>query len=125
MMSSDAKYRARLDRLADDLQRAREAQQQLPPGAERERRACELDALERQQDAVRRTLALPSCRQRAQQAIDAASSRAANCSGNVGTTAPLAPPSAPGLQMRGLAAKIVLAGALGIAIFGIAAFGAP
>lgn len=68
MMSSDTKYRIRLDRLADDLQRAREAQQSMPPGAARDARARELDALEQSQDTVRRTLGLPLCRERLEQA---------------------------------------------------------
>lgn len=67
MMSSDTEYRIRLDRLADDLQRAREAQQKMPPGARRDQRAQELDALEQNQNAVRRTLGLPLCRERVDQ----------------------------------------------------------
>ncbi|MBR0665506.1 hypothetical protein GXW71_14180 [Roseomonas hellenica] len=67
MMSSDAKYRDRLDKLADELQRAREAQQRMPPGPARVRRARQLLALERQQDTVRRTLGMPPCRERAEQ----------------------------------------------------------
>jgi multidrug efflux pump subunit AcrA (membrane-fusion protein) len=67
MMSSDAKYRDRLDKLADELRLAREAQRKMPLGAARERRARQLDALEQQQDAIRRTLGLPPCRERAEQ----------------------------------------------------------
>lgn len=67
MMSSDAKYRDRLDKLADELHRAREAQRKMSPGAARERRARQLDALERQQDSVRSVLGLPLCREWAEQ----------------------------------------------------------
>lgn len=67
MMSSDTEYRLRLDRLADDLQRARDAQQRMPPGDARDRRTQELDALEQNQNVVRRTLGLPLCRERVDQ----------------------------------------------------------
>ncbi|MBR0663778.1 hypothetical protein GXW71_05345 [Roseomonas hellenica] len=68
MMSSDTEYRIRLDRLADELLLAREEQRKMPSGAARDRRRQELDALEQNQDAIRRTLGLPLCRERVERA---------------------------------------------------------